>query len=132
MAANSRLRTRITSSAAQTVPALGTERSIDGRCGHSGAWTRRGSSHQAPDHRRQLHPTYDRNQAPKTPSDLDDRAGRQPEPDQNGQHSQAHHQPEHCYRRQHPGRLGARDILLRCRVLTCAETGLRRNRSAST
>jgi hypothetical protein len=111
MAENSSLRTRITSFAAQTVPASGTERSIDGRCGHSRTWARRESSHQAPDHRRQLPPTYDRSQAPKTRSDLDDRARRHPEPEQNGQHSQAHHQPEHCYRREDPGRPGAGGIL---------------------
>ncbi len=132
MAANSSLRTRITSFAAQTVPAPGTERSIDGRCGRSRAWTRRESSHEAPDHRRQLHPTYHRNQAPKTRGDLDDRAGRQPEPDQHWQQSQAHDQREHRDRGQHPDRLGAGGIPLRSRVLTGAETGFCRNRSAST
>jgi len=132
MAANSSLRTRITSFAAQTVPAPGTERSIDGRCGFSRAWTRRESSHEAPDHRRQLHPTYDRNQAPKTRSEPDDRAGRQPEPDERGEQSQAQNQREQCDHCQHPGRPGAGGIVLRFRVLRRAETGFRRNRSAST
>lgn len=57
MAANSSLRTKITSFAAQTVRALWeTERLIEGRCDDVRTWTRRKPSHQTPDHRRNFTP----------------------------------------------------------------------------
>ena len=130
MAANSNLRIDITSFPAQTVRApLTTARSIDGGCGRPTGRTRLDASRDAPVRRRQLHPTYDRNQAAETCSDLPDGPGSNPNPDQRRQHSQCHGQSQDHDR---GGRSTCRsrcDVLSHVSVRARAKTPLRRNRS---
>jgi hypothetical protein len=71
---------------------VGKLRSIAGGRRDPRAWARRESSCQTPGHRRQLHPTNDRNQAPETYRDLPDRTRRATESNHSGQHSQRHGQ----------------------------------------